>query len=1081
MSVTSIEKVLETINHYYINIAAILDAMQTASKTTDDEVMITLTDFDGKQRNLSIASFAQIRKSIEMLNNNFKSILSNGEGFIYGTDGSVTRLEKKTFLNAQYIDSKFIKLDSTQLRVDKNRTFLNDFIFPSVKLPITINKSIGVNSFVGTIFNIKSGYEYIENFIEKNKVINMTDLTHLESIGKISFEKYSDTLNIKKTEVTYFGKFTIESLKNNGADNYTLTLDKLTYSSKLSISDSVYLRVGDMLATPEGANKYVIEQVDTLSKSIKVTQVEGTNTDPLTTGVNKLVFCESLKTDESIVELSIRPNQKLIVFLSVNNPNSIGFPSNGIVIDTQKYKVTYEFEEYTIDEFFGKFVTNFADYLLALVDESSIPASLGIKPETPALNPTNFKVVHINTHISDTKTIGTITKLHNQKSLLINEINYKQSQVNSKENELNNNIFNTLDEKDYIVKTIERYRRELIVLKQNLSNITKNIDEAAIKYGIKNYKPKYKVIGFWPIQIEGLSNSVTGSQKIIKYEVEYRYLSKNRDTVENITFNMIDGDNNVQVTFSNWNRAQTTTRNKVRNNIGKFEWEELPLESADVLNINNCSIPITFGESVEIRCRAVSEAGYPLSPLKSEWSNLVRIDFPDFENEQNVFNYVNQNNEDLTKNEFVKILIEENLLPHIADRITEGERTFEHQAKSITSGQFTPEQKNIPLDVCIANIIHRLGILENRKNTDEVIVQFTDFQKETYNVKHNTTLDIYGGAYLDNITLNDPETLGSVVEARAYITIKNPNQEPIEIKTLAPGNSRLDDTDFKLVADTFPEYHNVPVRFGENYQQLCKQILYFRNRNIDNFKVGSDLVVEIPEDAAKENPEYFTQSGIETSMLVESAPSSWSDENSDTGLKIYGKDYIYYQTPNGGSKGFISDKYNGKGVAAFHFDKELRELYGTNQNIFTDELFPRLATFSHIRKDRVQRFDKNSKIIGFGSLAKYMVGQNTCGMFLYPMVNEIKNIQVIGNNAQSTMLIPGYGSVIIPIVLEYRMVDHFGNIDGVRNNTIENKTYTKTIGVDMLIGGKKFSFDIKTRVKLKSEINLEGIKNRIKD
>lgn len=53
------------------------------------------------------------------------------------------------------------------------------------------------------------------------------------------------------------------------------------------------------------------------------------------------------------------------------------------------------------------------------------------------------------------------------------------------------------------------------------------------------------------------------------------------------------------------------------------------MEDGDLVNINQIDIPFSKNEKVEIRVRSISEAGYPINPKTSVWSNSIIQEFPD--------------------------------------------------------------------------------------------------------------------------------------------------------------------------------------------------------------------------------------------------------------------------------------------------------------------------------------------------------------------------------------------------------------------------------------------------------------------
>ena len=51
--------------------------------------------------------------------------------------------------------------------------------------------------------------------------------------------------------------------------------------------------------------------------------------------------------------------------------------------------------------------------------------------------------------------------------------------------------------------------------------------------------------------------------------------------------------------------------------------------NADTPNINQIDIPVQSNERVDIRIKSISEVGWPESPVESDWSEIITIDFPD--------------------------------------------------------------------------------------------------------------------------------------------------------------------------------------------------------------------------------------------------------------------------------------------------------------------------------------------------------------------------------------------------------------------------------------------------------------------
>lgn len=1052
---SSAQKFLEKIEVYYANIYNLLNAYKQAqdSNNLNEQITVILKDPDtNESKTVVINSFAKLQQELTRLDNNFKALINaDGYSYILNNDGSLSQYTRTTFMNAQIINN--FEVNSDDIKVDQKST-IDNLMYPIVKLPISIDKNIISNSIFCRTFEITYGFENLQELASYPNPKQL-DLEYLFNTGKLQYRELTRELEIEKTQIQYFGKFNIESVelvKGSTDNQYICVLDTINYTALNVIGNSIRLKTGDLLCQDNGTTKYSVSNIDIFTNTVTLTRVAGVDSPKV--GIEQLYYNEVVVHDDKIVQIPIKPNQKLVVFLSTINDLNISYPTPGIIIDTEDFKVSYKDDTYTIDEFFSKFVTNFSEYLLHLMQEVTIPYSLGVKPAKPEITYDNFKVVQINTHVTDAKTQQIINSLNKQKQSIQNDINLKTQQIQNQENELNSKKFNSVEEKEYIIKSISSKRNDLIVLKQNLLNVTREIDTNAINFGVKNQTPKYRILGIWEIQ-DNIYSPTTGKQNIIKYDIEYRYLSPNLDTTEATSFKTIQNGQEKTVTFSSWNRLESKTRNKVMNLAGSLVWEEITNDNINEIGINQLSIPINSSESVEIRIRAISEAGYPVSPLKSEYSNIIRINFPESLTQNNVYNVVEQNEIDLQNAEFINILNTENLLEHVADRIVEAEKTFQHQARNITSGQYTPEQKNIPLDVCLTGILNRISTLENLGKVENVTISFIDFNNEQYTVLNGSTIESFAGNYSDTFDILDKTNWGGIIRKKGYIKIKNTNVAPIELKTKIPGN---------LPFDQQEDYIDVPVKFniiGQNSQdtfsQTNRQIVYFRNKDLNGFGQMESKLIENTEGAE-----------INTNILP---------QFQHTGVNDAQKNIVY----RNGNKIEIcklnESDYNDK-IAVFtteHPD------YISGGSKYTDlnTKFDNQKTHWYIHSQQLQLGNRKAPLgLGFDEHDRFGVGYYTCGAYLYPALQSVNSIQVQGNSTESTLVIPGETELLIPVIFEYRMIDRLGKIDGLKTFDLTTQLeYTKKIGIDMLLNNQEFRFDVNVRARLRSRISAQDTAN----
>lgn len=1047
---TSAEKIFENFEFLYENIYNLLIAFQQASVSNLSSVKVPIKNKLGVIEYLEINSFQKMFNELSRIDNNFKSLLNvDNISHIINADGSLSQITKTSFINAEYLDNfKFGTDLTTATNIDTDALCLVDFtstlkhmVFPNVKIPVIIESSLN-STIEAQIFDVIEGFDKIStepSLIELKYLIDNGTIVVNNNNGEIT------KLSVEKEKVTYFGKFTVTDVKNTG-NLFDIILSDIKYTGLNTIGNSIELKINDILVNKNGMSKFQINSIDITNNKLSVTRISGSDT--ISIGIDTLLFNEILDSNTNIVGIPVQPNKKLIVFLATENLKIIGYPSIGIKLNTETYKVKYNSTVFTLDEFFSNYVTNFSDYLYSIIKESNIPYDLGITPETPKLNTSNFKVVQINKHLTNSKTSGELESLNVEKEKIKNNLDYNQLNIDKIQNEVDTLKSKSLEEKNYRINKISELKQSKNVLEQNLLTVVRKLDSNAINSGLKNLKPKYRIIGSWEIQ-SPIYSPLTKPQNIIKYEVQYRYLSKNLDTVENTSMKMINNGKEVSVTYSAWNPLETRILKKIEKN-NKLIWETPILDSVDDININQVNISITEGESVELKVRAVSEAGYPITSKFSEWSEILRIDFPQDLIENNLATIVDKNEADLKISEFNNILKSSGILNHIDNQIQEAEKLFFHKAEDIASGFFTAEQKNIPLNTFLNTLRNDINILKNLENIKNVTIELIDFNGEKYSVINNSTLQLSAGNYSDTVNLLDSTKYGSIIRKQGFIKIKNNNSVPIELKTLVPG------TIFDV--NSAANYFNVPVKRNDVlnnqtiFSQNSKQILFFRNTDI----TGQ------PEDVFKlVKPKQPNTTTLIPNIYMDSSAIATS------------KNLMYFDTNDNNVKNCkLLPNANNDFVA---FTKE-HPLYDIND---FNALIPEFERLKHYTKS-IKEFQYQEEIdslnlinnrVGFSDYDFFAVGENTCGAFLYPIISNSNLISVIGNSTTSSLILPIGNEIIIPFLYEYRMSDRFGKIDGKINTTIsDDLTYSKKIGIDLLINNELFKFDIEVSSKLKSTV-----------
>lgn len=1030
----------------YRNVQSLLRGFAQASTTNLQSITVPIEDIEtGVITNQQINSFQNVLNQLTRLDNNFIS-LTNEENIatIINSDGSVGQIMKTSFSNAQYLENfKFGKDPASASITDLNAecivdvdSFIKRMVYPMVKLPIVIDSKLKSSVNV-TVYNITSGFDDVP---VDTTLIN---LDYLISTGIVDGTKEQLTLQQEKERVKFFGKFSVSNVTVDG-NNSTFTVNNTKYSGINFASANIDLRVNDILVTKDGMSKHRISSIDLFTGIVNTVRVGGsTNVE---NGVDSLFYNEILPTDKNIIGLPVAPNQKLIVFLSTENSVVIGYPSVGIKLDTSTYTVVYENETFTIDEFYSREVMNFTDYLTSIIRESNIPYSLGVTPPKIVLESANFNVVQINRHLTSAKSASEIEAMNKQKQEVINQLSFNKTQIDRIQGEIDTGKYKSDTEKAYRLNRVTELRSERNVLDTNLFKITSELDTQSINNGLKSSKPKYAILGSWGIPADLYSPS-TKPQKIIKFDVQYRYLSKNIDTVENTSSKLIVDGVQTSITYSSWNPLETRSLRKVADNNGNLVWETPILDSADDININELSIAINSGESVEIRVRAVSEAGYPTSTKYGEFSEVLRVDFPSNLVESNISTIIAKNEIDLRQSEFQNILKQSGILEHIEGVIRENERTFWHNTNQIASGFFTAENKIIPLFGYLQTIVNRVSLLESAGSIKNVIIELVDFTGEKFTIENNSTMSINAGSYNETVNLLDNTKYGSIIRKQGFIKIRNNNDVPIDVKSLVPG--------VVFDSNNAQMYYNVPVKRQDALIQTSKQILYFRNIDIT---LQSDEIFKlvVPKEAPTTNtinPLYLDEDAIITDRNI-----------------------IHYDGTNVRQVKLLPNS----GTDFLAYTKEHPNFNADEPNNFLPALQLAGKTFTpNTKRVQVSEETTPSSIDGVGFLDNdlYAVGENSVGAFLYPIIANQNAVSVIGDSSVAVMVVTPNTEISIPFVFEYRMTDRLGKVNGINGTTITDEIrYTKKMGVDMLLNNQRFSFDIECFANLKSKVaSLESL------
>jgi len=658
---SSYSQVADQVINFNQNVVNLLSQINSLVTSSDASVQINLTDNSGVLRQFNLPSFGFLKSEIERLNNNINSIYSINEAgaLIQPTNGTKFKKVVTVDLNREPNDLNTLQLP-TQFKSLKNWIFdglLNPALFIEIDLAGQIENNVrkiqcrryipefakdvsgnftplgqsALNEF-NNLFRNKNGFtleEYedwhsrtpgIVEPLNPNYDEQMFDLEpnilQLDGIFTV-IRVEEDTLNRK----LFYHVDTLNYFINTNIDNQIVKETK-----QLSVGDEMIVN------TPISVTRYKIIEISTSASNprLRFERVEGF--EPIPVGVGTLKIYSPVLYNKR-VRISVGYNERNVVFIKPLNMDNYILSKNwsrGIGFWTNDLRDVYS--GLSMEQFYIDNVYDYGEVLKDLVAKKT-PNKLAGTPNTVSLNAENFKVVQINKHLTDTPDSNLIKNKHNQQKNIKSEIEQLSDAVNEKNKQIKIQRFTSSAERKQFTNDLDYLNKQKESKSKLLSTVTSEILDLSNSPNTR-VQPVFRVRGFWAIP-EPVITRGTRPQEIVQFRVNYKYVSKDgRESPVEVT-RLVDGG--TTGAFSNWIEFKTDVRKRVYDaTTGEYSWQIEDISDADTPNINQLDIPIKFGERVIIRVKSISEVGWPESPVESDWSSELSIDFPDSLN--NVFN-----------------------------------------------------------------------------------------------------------------------------------------------------------------------------------------------------------------------------------------------------------------------------------------------------------------------------------------------------------------------------------------------------------------------------------------------------------
>jgi hypothetical protein len=1109
-----------------------------AVTSSNENVTVDLFDDENNIKRIQIPSFGFLKNEITRLENDIKNLsgLGDSDTLVKLADGTSRRVITSRLQSAAN--------DITSLSVPgtfeyKNNWFFEDFMNPLLYISLDVTNQIPndtekviIKKYLLSLDTESKKQFFNENFKDKSD-IDFIDFNTKIIQQSIQFVPDDDYRDLPPREMRYTGNFGI--IKISDVSNSVLVdgqqvqsrrklfkLTKLTYTDlQAGFPDTLSLKIGDsvIINSEPKDTRYIVKQVDTSTNSVELELVEGYR--GLSIGDNILSI---YKASEAAIEIQVPINfdKYVVLFVKAVDPVSkipadnwspgVAFYTNALTLNSAND------EPVSLDVYYRNEVTDFGLFLLSMAKDRIPPSALGITPNVPVIDPNTLQVVQVNGHITDNPAFKELKQMSDDRGRLSAQIKELDTAISNKQSVISTKQYTTTIEKDKDRSELSSLIDQRSAAAKLLASIVADINAKAKSESITDAKPKYKVRGFFPMPTPQKSK-YTGDQEIIGFEKEYRYIGADGGANKIDQFTFVDNGAERIGAQSNWIPVETKYRERVYDDAtGTYIWETQDVENPEQININQVDITISAGEGIELRVRSISEAGFPGNPAKSEWSEIVRIDFPDNLVQADVTSsIIDDNNKEQQRIKLEEDLAAKGVLSHIDDQFTANEKLFKHHSLNVFSGFLSAEQKPITLFDKLTEMLNKINELEAivKKVKGTISVKILDESGNEYVVQKDNLVKLFAGYYAD-IVKNLDIKKGAIVAKTYFITIENVAATSLELFSRIYGNRSLPafmsgnkfadgpPVDTQIVNDSYytsrGKYDYVPLLYTN---PLNNTPTYINNAPYQSSQLRGQFIYARYVDIAG-TEDYYIDYDVDSLIPITTSLDPAEYRFDGTNYAIAGTnatDYIW-----SGTAPLVTTNFSIP-AAAFDYDNGTKILLHidhpealTNTSAAINS--GRLVTNAKAAKRRVEDVDGKKQTgyyydstllrtvkCAFTPDDQYTLGRASVGSYLFISTTDESKLSVNGDDSLSikTVEFGNNKALQIPVVFQYRMTDFggvgntgIGFVAGDRTGATRDLTYSKRMGIDIQLGDNdRFSFDIEIFAKYRSnKLNLEKIPSR---
>ena len=755
------------------NTVSILTSMNKIVTSEDSAVNVTQLDNDGNETTYALPTVGKLQSDINNLNNNVKRLSGLNNNTVHIIDGNST---KKVFLSDLNREpNKIDRLNVVSSFSPTNNWFFESLMNPTLSVNFDLTNKVGsdVDGVISRRYLVDFEKDATNNYTTKGTqarneffdlFVNKTDININDFLDWVTNPTNTGVQNNRTPKYDeQFFEFAFQEVKDHGIFS-VMKQEVDTVNNKLwyHIYPFKYTNTGGTEKVLQKGDEIILNRQDSVTRwkiletsvassdfRIRVERIEGY--DPIPTGANVLRYYGD-KSVDNIVQVTVGFDEYLVIFVKpTNSRNKIkgniwskgtGLYTNDLVLNSD---ANVSMAQYYLDTVY--------DYGTLLKDMivKNIPSKYGLTPNVPILNDTNFKVVQINKHLTDTSDSQKLKDIHSQKNNTKTKLDQVNNAIIQKNKELSVKKYSSIAEKNKSQNELSKLVQQQGTLSGLLTSLTTQIK--SMTDTVNKADAKFRVRGFWPIP-EPVQEQGYRPQEIVQFMIQYRYSSKTGTENQTEGYTVVDADNATKTGyFSNWNQFVSDLRKRSYDEATEtWTWGIEDVSDADTPNINQLDIAIQAQEKVEIRVKSISEVGYPDSQITSDWSNILTVVFPDDLNNvlgENEFILQEAQQDNMTI-EFEQTLQSRGINQHVSESFTINEQYVAHTDKSIQT-IFKDDQGN-PFD-----LQEYLQYLTNKITTLEEII---------YSAKGILKISIFNGS--DEVEIMNNSSINIDINCQNY-------------------------------------------------------------------------------------------------------------------------------------------------------------------------------------------------------------------------------------------------------------------------------------------------------------------------